>query len=74
MVRRAAAAAVGKPERVPEALRERPAGSWPAAMVQAYGLVPPVAANGWVYVAPTMPEEMAVVVIESGPTVVMVNC
>ena len=38
-------AAAGVPEMVPEVLRARPAGNWPDAMLQVYGVVPPVAAR-----------------------------
>ena len=40
-------AAVGVPVMTPAGVREMPAGSWPALIDQAYGVVPPVAASVW---------------------------
>jgi hypothetical protein len=50
-------AAVGTPEIIPAVLSVKPAGrALPAATVQAYGAVPPLTANDWLYAVPTVPE------------------
>src|SRR5512139_3476638 len=61
--------AVGVPLKTPAVDRESPAGSVPADTDQLYGVVPPVAANVWLYAVPTVPEGRGLtVVIESGGT------
>jgi hypothetical protein len=49
------AAAVGVPPSTPAEDRVRPAGNVPADTDQLYGVVPPVAANDWLYAVPTVP-------------------
>ena len=49
-------AAVGVPPRAPAEERVRPAGSVPADTDQVYGVVPPVAANVWLYAVPAVPD------------------
>src|SRR5450759_3587729 len=60
------AGVVGIPEMVPAAERERPAGSWPVAIVQVYGGRPPVAARGWEYDVPVVAGLRVDVVMISG--------
>jgi hypothetical protein len=54
-VKLAVPVAVGVPLSTPAADRPRPAGSVPAETNQLYGVVPPVAANDWLYAVPTVP-------------------
>jgi hypothetical protein len=60
--------AVGVPEIVPVAERDRPPGKAPELMLQVYGVVPPVAASVVEYAVPTCPAGTKVVVICTGVT------
>ena len=60
------AGVVGMPEIVPEALIERPAGSWPVVMLQAYGVEPPIAARVCEYGVPVVAGLRVGVVMMSG--------
>ena len=59
-------ALVGVPLIVPALLKLRPAGNAPDAIVQEYGIVPPVAVSVNEYAFPTMPFGTEAVVIVSG--------
>jgi len=64
-VKLAVVAALGVPLTTPPLLRLKPDGRLPDAMDQVYGVVPPVAANPWLYATPTVPagSGLAVVIV-----------